>query len=267
MPAHSNNHVRWRAGARLLGVLLSLALLAPPATAWARPSDEKQAQQLYNQGRRAYRDQDYERAAQAFEAASRLSSDPIYLYNLAQARRKQGRLQDAVTAFEGYLKAAPDAPNRAAVQRTLSELRGQLPPVPAPTPVAPEPTPPTPAPAPTPAPVAETSPGRPALFWVGLGGMIAGVALLGGGIGVGVQANNIASDLSKGSGQWSSTRQNQFSDGQTKANTAYALYGVGAALAVGGVILMVVKRSPSSESRVAFRLTPLLGGARAEIDF
>src|SRR5438105_8176311 len=98
----------WRVGVAL-GTLFFVVLAWVPA--YAGPAEEKKAQALYEEGQAAYRAQDYERAVRAFEAASRLSGDPVYLYNLGQALRRTGRARDALSAYQRYLQQAPDAPN------------------------------------------------------------------------------------------------------------------------------------------------------------
>src|SRR4051794_33581109 len=103
-----------RLAARVVSLATVLALGVAAVPAHAGPAEEKKAQVLYDEGTSAYRAGDFERAVKAFEAASKLSADPVYLYNLGQALRRTGRARDALNAYQRYLQAAPDAPNRVA---------------------------------------------------------------------------------------------------------------------------------------------------------
>ncbi|MEY3015051.1 MAG: hypothetical protein RIT45_3786 [Pseudomonadota bacterium] len=93
------------------------------------PADPKdQAAAFDNEGRDHYRAGRYQEAFRAFEAAHRLDADPKYLYNMARAKEKLAKYQDAVELLERYLvdyrtRTGGDAPNRADVENLIRQLR------------------------------------------------------------------------------------------------------------------------------------------------
>src|SRR5262249_57495978 len=95
----------------------------PPA-----PSDDPKLQRgwaLYQEGVRAYNAGDYDRAIESFEKAYEASHVPSLLYNLGQAYRRKGAgfCAFALAYFQRYLHERPDAPDRAAIDARIEELR------------------------------------------------------------------------------------------------------------------------------------------------
>lgn len=76
----------------------------------------------YKKGRTAYAAGGFAAAIDEFELAYREHPAPEYLHDIAQAYRRLDKC-DAVSYFERYLAAKPDAKNRADVERALAELR------------------------------------------------------------------------------------------------------------------------------------------------
>lgn len=101
---------------------LALLLAAPPAIA-ASPGDVAAAQAAYNEGVAAFKAERYEEALGRFEAAYALDPSPILLYNMARANEELGRPAAAINRFEQYLDAAPDASDRADVERRVRIMR------------------------------------------------------------------------------------------------------------------------------------------------
>jgi tetratricopeptide (TPR) repeat protein len=60
------------------------------------------------------------------EAEYFLDGDPNVLYNLGQAYRLWGKLQQAVRAYRHYLVQQPQAPNRQQVEKVITDLRDSL---------------------------------------------------------------------------------------------------------------------------------------------
>jgi hypothetical protein len=80
----------------------------------------KEATVAYNLGR-------YDEAATQYEAAYRLVQAPALLYNIAQAHRLAGKLDQALAAYKGFLRTAPDeATERASVEERVAELTRTL---------------------------------------------------------------------------------------------------------------------------------------------
>jgi tetratricopeptide (TPR) repeat protein len=79
------------------------------------------------EGKTFYAKGRYDEAAEAFKWAHAFDPRPSLLFNIAQCFRLGGRNEDAAVYYKRYLKEEPAAKNRAAVQRTLRELRATRP--------------------------------------------------------------------------------------------------------------------------------------------
>ena len=92
----------------------------------AKPSPETvaTAKEHFNQGNRHYELGHYQEALSEFEVAYMAVPDPAFLFNIAQCHRKMGHDKEAVGFYKSYLRAAPNAPNRADVQKRIRELEG-----------------------------------------------------------------------------------------------------------------------------------------------
>ena len=161
--------------------------------------------------------------------------DPILLYNLGRAYEGADRVAEAIDAYERYVDAAPDAPDRAAVERRIDRLRARLrpslPPEPEPRPVAAPPQ--SPAPRPIVAPWVLTA--------IGGAGLVAGITL--GGLSRARRDDAIDARIqADAAAHLRSARRLA-----TGANVAFA---VGGALAIAGVawgLAAVVKRRRARE--------------------
>jgi tetratricopeptide (TPR) repeat protein len=159
---------------------LLLALLASPLNALAQPRAAGAGEQHFRTGLEAYGRREYRAAAAEFRAAYELTRESMLLFNLGLALAADGQREAARDALRRYLRATPDAPNRAIAEARLRELD--------PAPVAATPTPAAAAPEPEPGPVVARTPpavGRPSrLPLAGLVGGGAGVAAAGVGLGL-----------------------------------------------------------------------------------
>jgi len=187
-------------GAVWCGVVV--ACFAGAGIAQAAP-DESQlavAKQHYAAATKFYDLAEYEGALREFKEAYRAIEDPAFLFNIAQCHRKLGHTQDAITFYRNYLRRAPQAANRAEVERRIAELErapaarppgpptgdatpdadAQVAPLvldlPAPTPTTPRQPEQTLVVAPAPAAAPETPFYRRGWFWVVTGAVIAGAA-------------------------------------------------------------------------------------------
>jgi len=114
---------------RILSTLgLSLALLWPAAVSAqaASESDRDRALELFEQSVEHYRAGRFDVAAALLREAYDLHAEPTLLYNLARALDGSGDTAGAIDAYERFLEAAPDTPDRGAVERTLVTLRQRL---------------------------------------------------------------------------------------------------------------------------------------------
>ena len=106
----------------LLAVLLGMPAIASGAPS-GEPSAEQQAAALYAEGSTHFNLAEYDQAIDAFKQAYALSAAPGFLYNIAQAYRLKGDCAQAVLFYGNYLRAKPDADNRAAVEERIHEMQ------------------------------------------------------------------------------------------------------------------------------------------------
>ncbi len=99
--------------------------------------DTAQAEAHFQAGYRAYHAGDFAGAVREFEAASKIHPSPILDYDMGAAFEKMGRPADAARYLRRYLEAAPQAPNRAEVEKRIAALTAPPPPPPPPTPPTP----------------------------------------------------------------------------------------------------------------------------------
>jgi hypothetical protein len=122
------------------GVACLLAFSAVDVSAVARPADAQakalakkhnaSARSLFHQGR-------FEQAALEYEKAYQAVPVPEFLHNLGRCHQRLEGAEHARRALfylDSYVKAAPNAPNRAEVEAAMVELRTRLKPPPAPPP-------------------------------------------------------------------------------------------------------------------------------------
>ena len=152
-------------------VTLTAASLAAPQPAVAQPAarskslsdaDKKKISEHYEKANRYYQVGKYPEAIAEFEAAFLIGADPVMIFNIAQSYRLNNQPEQAARFYRNYLRAAPEAANRAEVERKIAEMdrkaaESRASSVPAPVPTAPPATSPTLPPAGT-----EVSPGSPA---------------------------------------------------------------------------------------------------------
>jgi tetratricopeptide (TPR) repeat protein len=250
--------------ATALATAALLAVTVVPAVAAAQVSPNvSAARDHFRRGTVAFREGRHLEAAQEFESAYRIVGDPVLLFNIGQAYEKAGQVSRAIVNYEAYVQRARNAEDLGRVQAHVAELRQKK------------------ALAATQAAVAQTTStersGRPGPGLRIAGGVIGGVgvAALVAGIVIGSQAKSRADSLSQQSqqpGVGFSQVSGLQTQGQALANTAYALYGVGSALAVTGVVLFIVdarKRRSVSEAKLELRpvVSPSHAGLLARWQF
>jgi hypothetical protein len=152
-------------------LVLALLVALAPAAARADQGNEH-AKQLFEQGRTLFDVGEFDKAIEAWQQAYKEKTDPLFLYNIAQAYRLKGDNQKAIFFYRGYLRNAPKAANKAEVEGKIAQLQKAAEgkpgapttptPAPAPTPISPAPVSPAPISTPTPvrpAPVPVPAPG------------------------------------------------------------------------------------------------------------
>ena len=96
----------------------------PPAR--AALSTESQAKSHYNRGTSFYNLGRFSDALAEYQTAYLTVQDPPFLFNVAQCHRKMGNTKEALDSYRSYLRVAPNAPNRAEVQKHIAELEREV---------------------------------------------------------------------------------------------------------------------------------------------
>jgi tetratricopeptide (TPR) repeat protein len=148
---------------------LMMGLLLHVPAARGQDAATQEAREHFRKGRQFFDVGRWDEAADEFEKAYAIRSDPTFLYNMAQANRRKGDAKRAIDLYKNYLIKAPKSPQRAEVEERIRMLQEQLdnaesagkvptlaPPQPSPSP--PAPLQPTTAPAPAPAPIPVPNP-------------------------------------------------------------------------------------------------------------
>ena len=65
---------------------------------------------------------EYDAAITDFKEAFRISDEPGFLYNIAQAYRLKRDCREAATFYKTYLRRVPDAPNAAKIRDRITEM-------------------------------------------------------------------------------------------------------------------------------------------------
>ena len=248
-------------------------------------SRDREARGLFEAGEEAFRAGRYADALDYFRRAHTLSGRAALLYNVGVAADRVRRDDEAIEAFERYLRESPPTvSNRSEVESRLHALRevraqriGAGTPVPAvTTPVAPPSVAPAVAPAvsvaapdaPHRAPVvrAEEHRGGRVFTWVALGGGVA--AGVGGAVVAGLASSDYAG-LVQGCAAKGGCAQAEIDEASlsTRATLANVLFVVGGAALAAGVVLFFVEGGSGGpeEARVAVGVGP--GGLVARGSF
>lgn len=109
---------------RISRLLLSVALVVLPCSAWAEPV-EAQAKRIALEGKKAFDTGDYATAIARYEAAYKLKAAPNLLFNLGQCHRKSGRLDEALSYFRRFLETNPPDAQAQATQKVMAEVEAQ----------------------------------------------------------------------------------------------------------------------------------------------
>lgn len=245
-------------------VLIATALAAPgliasPALA-VEPSAQHQAAQAYAAGAAAFKAKQYAAALASFERAFKLDPVPILLYNIARCHEEMGNAQEAVTGFRLYLARAPQAADRADVERRIRVMEAILKRQAATPAAPPSAAPPSAAPpSAAPASVAEPAESEWQLPW-GIG--LASAGGLGVAVGVVFGASARSNEDAHRAANDDATKSARWADAESDASIATASTIIGGVLLAGGLGLIlwdVLTDTPAAGVDV----TPLPGGGAA----
>jgi tetratricopeptide (TPR) repeat protein len=204
--------------------------------------DVQAVKRHFSEGKARYEAGDYQGALDQFQQARIIRELPALDYNIARCHERLERWQDAIDAYERYLRGAPDAEDapdaRARVEvlrRRLAQLRSLGPPPPS-TPTR------TVAPAPAPSqPSVEPPAPTNRRWWLPVALVTAGaVAALGVAIGLYATASSDLAGLRGGCGRDATCAQDQVDSITARGDASYALFAVAGALAAVDVALVVL---------------------------
>jgi tetratricopeptide (TPR) repeat protein len=279
---------RARLFASLVAVVTAVAAVPQADAQRGNRTDREhtaKARERYDAGKKAYNLGEFEKAIELWKSGYEYKDDPIFLFNIAQAYRQKGDLQRALFFFRAYLREDPRARNRDDVEQRIAELQelaGAQPTDPAPTrpapaeppPAVPEPPPIAAPPAAEPPPLPDEGPERP-----GRAMKIGGIAMGGAGLAVTalgavflVRAASIEGEIEEAAASgmpWSAELVDRESSGRTAQTLGLIAVGVGAAAALGGVMMVYsgARRDANAarEYRAWLRLAPGLGAGSASL--
>jgi hypothetical protein len=259
----------WPARGIALATFLLALLLTPPLVAAQAPSAETtedsteiNARRLYAAGAAAFEEHRYADALAYFEQTYALTPLPRLLYNIGLAAEHLGDRARAVSSFEQYLAAMPDAENRVEVEGRLTILRSGA----SSPPDADEATPPPPAELVDPSAAAGPS-GDTAGASVD-GGVLLGVSiavLVGGAVVAAIGANDYATVNGLADGAPYASVRDAGDRALPMLGVGIAAAGLGLVGAVIGIVLLGSRHDDPSAPTTALRLTP--GGLGVEGSF
>jgi tetratricopeptide (TPR) repeat protein len=105
---------------------------APPSESGAEPQPDPRDEQIeramaaYQRGTQSYNLAQYEVALADFTEAASLYASPDFQYNIGLCYEKLGEYDAAIRAFAAYLRAKPDAEDRADVENRIHTLEQEL---------------------------------------------------------------------------------------------------------------------------------------------
>lgn len=112
-----------RTAVGLVAVALALCFAAP-----ARAKDAAAAQALFDQGRAAMKDGNYDKACARFRESQRLDPEPGTMLNLANCEQKRGKLATAWQLYHGALDELPPDDERVPIAQSRADaLEKRLP--------------------------------------------------------------------------------------------------------------------------------------------
>ncbi len=201
----------------------------------------KRAMESYQLGTSAYNAARYDDALGHFQEAATLYASPDFQYNIGLCYERLGKPEEAIRAFRTYLRAKPNAPDRANVEDRIFQLEKELAERDdADTPPEPAPQPPPPAPAP------DNGAGKALIITGAVLTGVGGVLALGGGLGFGLVARSRSDEVDEiqTGGNPNNRSFGEAQDLEDEGRRAETLQivtaAVGAAVAVTGVALLVV---------------------------
>jgi tetratricopeptide (TPR) repeat protein len=286
-------------GSRILSLLVMLTLVTALPRAASGNVNREIAKKHYELGEKLYEYGDYNKALGEFNKAYDLAPIPALMFNMGRCHEKLGDLKQAVSHYQRFLAAKPNAGNRAEIEEKIKSLKAKMkaapvvkdpapvvkdpaPVVKEPAPVVKEPAPVVKDPAPVvkePAPVVveEEDDSRPHTWkwvtgWVTLG---VGIAAAGGGVALGALAAKRASEFEEGRDgtETYQTLMEVDREGKEAEAAQIGLLVAGGVLTAAGVGLLLWETLTGGENEEpnTASVTPLVGaefwGLSARLSF
>jgi tetratricopeptide (TPR) repeat protein len=236
----------------------------PPDEASEQPSDDSErAVEAYRRGTELYNDAKFEEALAAFQEAATLYASPDFQFNIAKCYERLGKLEEAVRHYQTYLRTAGDTSDRAVVESTIEDLERRI------EAEKNKPEEPVIIDEPDPEPEPDKHPGRPLVI---TGGVLLGVGVVAGlvgGLGFGIpvsQDNLILGDVLNGNPEGLTFAEADEIESVARTNQTIELVmiGVGGAIAITGVALLVVglsknKKAANASAAAKLSVAPMWG--------
>lgn len=118
-------HMHTRRRRFLFGLATAVALFALAPRPALAEDDKAAAKAHYEQGTKLYNLGEFADAEKEYRAAYMATPDPVLLFNIAQCARLQGHFDDALKLYRSYLRARPEAANRADVEGFIYDAEQQ----------------------------------------------------------------------------------------------------------------------------------------------
>jgi len=213
----------------------------------------------YELGKKAYNAARYEDALEHFQEAATRYASPDFQYNIGLCYERLEKPEEAVRAFRTYLRAKPDADDRANVEDRIFQLEKQIDAAKNQPDTTPEPQPdPDPE---DPAPVVK--PHKPLIITGAVLAGVGGALALGGGLGFGIAAGNRSrsiDDLNAGNPDRLTFDEASVLDeeGRRFETLQIVTAATGAAVAITGAALLAVglRRKQQAQASSTATLVP-----------
>lgn len=224
----------------------------------------QRAMESYELGKKAYNAARYEDALGHFQEAATRYASPDFQYNIGLCYERLGKPEEAIRAFQTYLRAKPDASDRANVEDRIFDLEREI------EAAANQPEPEA-DPDPDPDPEPTGKPYKPLLITGAVLAGVGGAVALGGGIGFGFAARSkslqVDDVVSGGNPDGLTLTETQAleDDGRRFETIQIITAATGAAVAITGVALLAValKRKKQADAGPSAALVPTWSGRSA----
>ena len=104
---------------------IGLAIAVPTRPAFADDPATRSARRHFERGEKLFALGKFDEALEEYQTAFDAKPLPGFLYNIGQCYRNLGDLDQAIFSFKKYLRLEPEAENKDAVERLITDLEEQ----------------------------------------------------------------------------------------------------------------------------------------------